>query len=69
MRTHIAKALQTRCKAIQNAVAKYNTIAVPLGWRTLDWTEVSHYGFLEVFTLLRETRPEVLEKPWIMHNG
>ena len=27
MRTHIAKVLQSRCKAIQNAVKTYNTAA------------------------------------------
>lgn len=65
MRTHIAKSLQTRCRAIQNAVTKYNTAAVAVGRPTLDWSKVSHYSFLEDFTLLRDTREEVLQKPWV----
>ncbi len=64
MRTHLAKSLQTRCKAIQNAVDKYNIAAQSIGRDPLDWSTVSHYSFLEEFTLLRNTRQDVLEKPW-----
>jgi hypothetical protein len=30
----------------------------------LDWSRVSHYTFLEEFNLLRETRQDVVSKPW-----
>ncbi|KAG2029491.1 hypothetical protein BDR03DRAFT_936832 [Suillus americanus] len=66
MRTHIAKSLQTRCKAIQNAVKSYNTAALALDppAPTLDWSKVSHYNFLEEFVLLRETRQDIHSKRW-----
>jgi hypothetical protein len=57
MCTHIAKSLQTRCKAIQNAVKAYNAAAMALSppCPTVDWSKVSHYGFLDEFSLLRDT--------------
>ncbi|KAH9931189.1 hypothetical protein B0H21DRAFT_699872 [Amylocystis lapponica] len=66
VRTHIAKSLQTRCKAIRNAVNAYNTAASALvpPRPTLDWTKVSHYGFLEEFDLLQDTRADIRDKPW-----
>ncbi|KAG2158579.1 uncharacterized protein EDB93DRAFT_1237923 [Suillus bovinus] len=56
MRTHIAKALQTCCKAIQSKVKEYNAAASALvpPAPSLDWSCVSHYGFLDEFTLLRD---------------
>ncbi|KAG6886945.1 hypothetical protein C0992_001538 [Termitomyces sp. T32_za158] len=36
----------------------------PLPQPTLDWSRVSHYTFLEDFTLLRETNHDIQEKPW-----
>jgi hypothetical protein len=66
MRTHIAKALQTRCKAIQTKVKEYNAAASALEppAPSLDWSRVSHYGFLDEFTLLRETRQDVRTNQW-----
>jgi len=66
MRTHIAKSLQTRCKAIQNAVKAYNAAALALDppRPTLDWSKASHYSFLEDFELLRETRQDIRAKCW-----
>lgn len=66
MRSHIAKALQKRCKAIQRALQDYNKAAASLNppRPPLEWSEVSHYGFLDEFTLLRENREEILSKPW-----
>lgn len=64
MRTHLTKSLQTRCKAIQNAVDKFNVAAKASGRPTLTWAQVSQYSFLEQFTLLRETREDVLAKKW-----
>ena len=51
IRTHIAKSLQTHCKAIQNAVKKYNEAATALlpPRPSLDWSHVSHYSFLDKF--------------------
>lgn len=66
MRTHIAKALQARCKAIQNAVNAYNVAAVKLNppKPTLDWSRVSHYSFLEEFDLLRGSHQDIGHKRW-----
>ncbi|KAG0708173.1 hypothetical protein DFH29DRAFT_979487 [Suillus ampliporus] len=66
MRTHIAKSLQTRCKAIQNAVKIYNEAVLTLNPSApmLDWSKVSHYGFLEEFTLLQDTRQDIWSKRW-----
>ena len=54
MRTHIAKALQKRSKAIQRAVKTYNAAVSALDppRLTIDWNTVSHYKFLEEFPLL-----------------
>jgi hypothetical protein len=66
MRTHIAKSLQTRCKAIQKALKDYNAAALELNppRSTLEWSRVSHYAFLEEFNLLADTRQDVRDKPW-----
>lgn len=66
MRTHIAKSLQTRCRAIQNAVSAYNSAALALypPRPTLDWSTASHYTFLEDFELLRDSRNDIRERPW-----
>ncbi|KAG2360342.1 hypothetical protein BDR07DRAFT_1452022 [Suillus spraguei] len=58
--------LQTRCKAIQNAVKSYNTAALALDppAPTLDWSKVLHYNFLEEFVLLCETRQDIRSKHW-----
>jgi hypothetical protein len=66
MRKHIAKSLQTRCKAIQNAVKTYNTAALEMTppRPTIDWSQASHYSFLEDFNLLRDTQQGVHAKPW-----
>jgi hypothetical protein len=66
MRTHIAKSLQTRCKAIRNAVRAYNSAAQALvpPRPTLEWSRVSHYTFLDEFNLLRDTRQDIQQKPW-----
>ncbi|KAI0080203.1 hypothetical protein K474DRAFT_1590508 [Panus rudis PR-1116 ss-1] len=66
LRTHLAKSLQTRCKTIRKAVAQYNTAAAKLTppRPPLDWSQVSHYGFLEEFLLLQDTRNDIHERPW-----
>ncbi|KAK7045872.1 hypothetical protein VNI00_007301 [Paramarasmius palmivorus] len=64
MRSHIAKALQRRSKAIRKAVAAYNTAAKDIGRPTLDWNQVTHYTFLDQFNILRDTRHAVFDKAW-----
>ena len=66
MRTHIAKSLNTRCKAIQNAVKSYNAVALHMSppRPTLDWEKASHYAFLEDFQLLYNTRQDIRHKQW-----
>ncbi|GBE85813.1 hypothetical protein SCP_0803350 [Sparassis crispa] len=64
--THMAKSLQTRCRAIRNAVNVYNALACQMDppRPTLDWSKVTHYSFLEEFNLLRDTRNDICDKPW-----
>ncbi|KAG6846906.1 hypothetical protein H0H93_011185, partial [Arthromyces matolae] len=64
MRTHMAKSLQSRSKAIRTAVNKYNTIAVTVNKPTLDWAKVTHYSFLDEFELLRDTQNDLRERKW-----
>ncbi|KAJ3727628.1 hypothetical protein C8R42DRAFT_694106 [Lentinula raphanica] len=64
MRTHISAALQCRSAAIRNAVKSYNNAAASLGRPTLDWSQVTHYSFLDQFNILQDTRHSVLDKPW-----
>ena len=68
MRTHIAKALQKRSKAIQRAVKVYNAAASALDppRPTIDWNTVSHYKFLEEFPLLRNTSQDLTGKRWAL---
>ena len=65
-RTHLAKSLQTRCKAIRGATEAYNRAARALNppRLPLDWTQVSRYSFLEEFSLLRNTRHDISNAPW-----
>ncbi|KAJ3527564.1 hypothetical protein NM688_g8112 [Phlebia brevispora] len=66
MRTHIAKSLQTRCKAIRRAVAEYNKAAVTADppRKVLDWSVASKLGFVEQFGLLQDTDQDIREKLW-----
>ena len=68
MRSHIAKALQRRSKAIQRAVKTYNASASALDppRPTIDWNTVSHYKFLEDFPLLRNTSQDLTGKRWAL---
>lgn len=65
-RTHLAKSLQTRCKAIRGATEAYNRAARVLDppRPSLDWAQVSRYSFLEEFSLLRDTRHDISKAPW-----
>ena len=66
VRTYLAKSLQRRCKAIRNAVAEYNSAAAALNppRPAINWSEVSHYSFVEEFSLLQDTRNDIREKQW-----
>ena len=65
-RTHLAKSLQTRCKAIRSATDAYNRAACSLDppRPPLDWAQVSRYSFLEEFNLLRNTHRDISDMPW-----
>ncbi|KAF9778551.1 hypothetical protein BJ322DRAFT_1014134 [Thelephora terrestris] len=65
-RTHLAKSLQTRCKTIRSATEAYNRAARALDppRPPLDWSQVSHYSFLDEFNLLRNTRHDITNAPW-----
>lgn len=65
-RVHLAKSLQTRCKAIRSATDAYNRAARSLDppCPPLDWARVSHYSFLEEFNLLRNTHRDISNMPW-----
>ncbi|KAK7683799.1 hypothetical protein QCA50_013175 [Cerrena zonata] len=67
MRTHIAKLLQTRSKAIRRAVDSYNTAASRLTppREKLDWAKMSQCGYIEELTMLRSTRNDIRDKPWV----
>ncbi|KAI0674940.1 hypothetical protein C8Q78DRAFT_1075288 [Trametes maxima] len=66
VRTHIAKHLQARCRAIRNAVKTYNAAAAAMKppRPSLDWSRVSHISFIEEFELLQDTRGDLQDKPW-----
>ncbi|KAI0257915.1 hypothetical protein BC834DRAFT_848214 [Gloeopeniophorella convolvens] len=61
---HINKSLKTRCKAIQQALKKFNEAAKDLGWLQLDWKDISSYKSLAEFELLRECRDDIWQQPW-----
>ena len=65
-RTHLAKSLQTRCKTIRSATEAYNCAARALSppRPPLDWSQVSHYSFLDEFNLLHNTRHDITSAPW-----
>ncbi|KAF8507268.1 hypothetical protein JB92DRAFT_2793630 [Gautieria morchelliformis] len=67
LRVHISKSLQTRCKAIQSALKRYNQAAAKLvpPRPRLEWQEVVEYGTLAEFDLLRSAAREDIRKlPW-----
>lgn len=66
MRRHIAKNMQTRSRALRNAIQAHNTAAAALDppRPALEWNEISHYQLLQEFELMNETRADIREKPW-----
>ncbi|KAJ6447723.1 hypothetical protein C8R45DRAFT_850706, partial [Mycena sanguinolenta] len=66
MRSHIAKALQSRSKGIKNAIERYNSVALDMDppMPTLNWEEVVDYGFLAEFNILWDTRDSIRSRLW-----
>lgn len=62
----MAKALQTRSRAIRRAITTYNAAAAfdPPRPR-LDWSNISHYGLVEQYAILRNLDVDASEKPWV----
>ncbi|KAI6027836.1 hypothetical protein BKA83DRAFT_4471322 [Pisolithus microcarpus] len=67
LRKHIAKALQTRSAAIKVALDRYNKCALVVQppCQMLRWEEVVEYAFLADFDLLRDTREDISQRPWV----
>ncbi|KAK7690568.1 hypothetical protein QCA50_005666 [Cerrena zonata] len=66
LRTQMAKSLQTRSKTIRTAIVAYNKAASDLTppRPSLDWSDVSHYGLIEQYTMLRATNHNVSNREW-----
>ena len=64
MRTQNAKSLQKRCKAVRGAVKQLNDAGAAIGRPALDFDKVTHYDFLEQFTLLQDTRNDIRNRLW-----
>ena len=63
----IGKALQHHLEAIKNALNCYNTQAIKLTLPhpTLSWKEIVDYSFLGEFDLLRHSRADICNEPWV----
>jgi hypothetical protein len=64
MQVHINKGLMVHCKAIQNALKKYNTLVVQLCQPVLDWESIFMYSSFAEFSLLRECCEDIQVQPW-----
>lgn len=66
MREQIKHNMSRRSQALQNAVTRYNNLALKCSppKPTIDWRHASHYEFIQDFVLLSRCRPEVLSKKW-----
>jgi hypothetical protein len=62
----ISKAMKSRSKAIQNAIAKYNEAAGRMNppRRPLDWQRIADYNLVEEFELLRDAREDIRSARW-----
>lgn len=62
----MAKSLQTRSKTIRRAIASYNSAAAAMtpSRPPLDWSNVSHYGLIEQYAMLKATNTDVSDKQW-----
>jgi hypothetical protein len=66
MRTHIAKALQTRSRAIRNALERYNIAAAKLHLprEILTYGTIIEYSFIGDFSLLKTSREDIRLQEW-----
>lgn len=66
MRTHIAKALQTRSHAIRNALERYNAAAAKLHppQEILTYGTIIEYSFVGDFSLLKTSREDIRLQEW-----
>jgi hypothetical protein len=66
MRTHIAKALQTRSQAIRNALERYNAAANKLQppREQLTYRSIIEYSFIGDFSLLKASRQDIRLQDW-----
>ncbi|KAJ3783966.1 hypothetical protein GGU10DRAFT_272390 [Lentinula aff. detonsa] len=66
MRQHIGDAMKKRSKAILSALEEYNACAASLKppRKLLDWDDILNYTYLSEFNFLRESRADILDKPW-----
>lgn len=62
----MAKALQTRSQTIRRAIKTYNAAAAALNppRPPLDWSQISHYGLVEQYAILRNLNADAGEKLW-----
>ncbi|KAI0054626.1 hypothetical protein BV25DRAFT_1816807, partial [Artomyces pyxidatus] len=66
LRKHISAAITRRSAAVRTALNKYNKLA-PLQTPprpTIDFKEIANYGWAGDFELLKDSRQEILDKPW-----
>lgn len=66
MRTHISKGIFRRSKAIRTVLEQYNALAVKQRPRrpTIDMKQITQYGWMCDFDLLKTSRHDVLAKAW-----
>ncbi|KAF7785028.1 hypothetical protein Agabi119p4_1193 [Agaricus bisporus var. burnettii] len=66
LRKHIGNALRQRSQAIRNAIDRYNSAAAELNppREKLTWDKVVDYAFLTDFSLLRDCREDITQRPW-----
>ena len=62
----MAKSLQTRSKTIRKAIQAYNTAAASLEppRPALAWSDVSHYGLVEHYAILKANNTDISNKEW-----
>lgn len=65
LRTHIAKALKTRSKAIRSAVSDYNRVAAKFQRAQLDIETILQYISVGEFDLLRGNQYDYTAIPWM----
>ncbi|KAJ3726723.1 hypothetical protein C8R42DRAFT_694341 [Lentinula raphanica] len=61
--THISSPSMLLC-GYQECCESYNNAAAAIGRPTLDWSQVTHYSFLNQLNILQDTWHSVLSKPW-----